>query len=791
MEKDILWLDEIELKNINQVGGKNASLGEMICRLTQKGIQVPMGFATTASAYQRFLRDNQLEEKIYSLLAKLDVTDIQALKKTGQKIRRWITQGHFSNNFKKSVENAYNKLKHDSKTRDFSVAVRSSATAEDLPTASFAGQQETVLNVKGLQALYRALKKVFASLYTNRAIAYRVHHGFEHQKVALSVCIQYMVRSDIGSSGVAFSIDTESGFNNAILVTASYGLGETIVKGSVNPDEYYLFKPAIRSKKHSILQRKCGEKAIKMIYDNRIQFPRNSTKVVKVSPNERNRFVLTNEELRELGLATLTIEEHYKKPMDIEWAKDGKTNEIYIVQARPETVKSHLKAHQIEQYKLKKKGKVIVEGVSVGQKIGKGKATILKSASEINKLKQGEVLVTDMTDPDWEPIMKKSSAIVTNRGGRTCHAAIVARELGIPAIVGCRDATKRIKNKQPITVSCAEGHKGFVYDGLLDFSVEKNNCDKMPKIPTKIMMNVANPYQAFEQSFLPNAGVGLARLEFIITNIGIHPKAVLNYKRLPSGLKNKIRKKMIGYQDPKQFYVDKLREGISMIAAAFYPKPVIVRTSDFKSNEYANLLGGKLYEPTEENPMLGFRGASRYVDERFEDCFELECLALKQVRDEMGLTNVEVMIPFTRTVDEAKAVLKVLANNGLKRGKNKLKIIMMCEIPSNAVLAEEFLEHFDGFSIGSNDLTQLTLGLDRDSNIIQHLFDERNEAVKFFLSKAIKACNKLKKYIGICGQGPSDYPDLAQWLVNEKIGSMSLNPDSVITTWLAISKDKK
>ena len=787
MAKDIIWFDKLCKQDVEQVGGKNSSLGEMIQHLSKSDMRVPMGFATTSSAYRDFFKANNLDDKIYQSLDKLDVTDIAALEKTGKAIRQAIINASFSDAFKQEIAEAFAKMQHDYK-QEISVAVRSSATAEDLPEASFAGQHETYLNVKGLENVLVAIKKVFASLFNNRAITYRINHGFDHRKVALSAGIQYMVRSDIGTSGVMFSIDTESGFEDVVFINAGYGLGETIVQGSVNPDEYYVYKPNLRNKRPAILRKNLGDKKIKMMYD---EDKKNSTttKFVDVSEEERSAFTLTDKEIEELGNYTVIIEKHYGMPMDIEWAKDGVDGKLYIVQARPETVKSQADLGILKRYTIKKRGKVVISGRSVGQLIGQGKAKILKDVSEMSRLQEGDVLVTEMTDPDWEPIMKKAAAIVTNRGGRTCHAAIVARELGVPAIVGCGNATKLIQEDQEITVSCAEGDTGYVYDGLLEYEVNQLDSSNMPELPVKIMMNIGDPDLAFDYSFIPNHGVGLARLEFIINNmIGVHPKALLNYDDLSSDLKDKIKQKMSGYSSPVDYYVDKLREGIATIAAAFYPKPVIVRTSDFKSNEYANLLGGKDYEPDEENPMLGFRGASRYVDPAFSDCFELECRALRYVRDEMGLTNVIIMIPFIRTVDEGKRIIDVLAKNKLKRGENDLKVIMMCEIPSNVILAEEFLQHFDGFSIGSNDLTQLTLGLDRDSSVVADLFDERNEAVKRFLAHAIKTCNRLDKYIGICGQGPSDHPDLAEWLLEQGIGSMSLNPDTVVPTWLKLAK---
>jgi len=783
--KNIIWFDKLGRGDVEQVGGKNSSLGEMIQYLSSNGMRVPMGFATTASAFRDFFKQNNLDDKTYQTLDRLDVTDISALEKAGEKIRQAIIDANFSEEFQQEIAQAYSKMQQGYK-QEISVAVRSSATAEDLPEASFAGQHETYLNIKGLENVLSSIKKVFASLFNNRAITYRVNHNFDHRKVALSAGIQYMVRSDIGASGVMFSIDTESGFQNVVFINAGYGLGETIVQGSVNPDEYYVYKPNLADKRFAILRKNLGDKKIKMVYNGDKKSP---TKLVDVDEAQRNVFVLNDEEIQELAKYALMIEKHYGMPMDIEWAKDGADGKTYVVQARPETVKSRADLQILKRYTLKSRGKVIVNGRSVGQLMGQGKAIVLKNVKEMSKLQVGDVLVTEMTDPDWEPIMKRSAAIVTNRGGRTCHAAIVARELGVPAIVGCGNATELIKDGQEVTVSCAEGDTGYVYEGLLEYEVNQLDSSNMPDLPTKIMMNIGDPDLAFSYSFIPNNGVGLARLEFIINNmIGVHPKALLNFDSLSSELREKINKKISGYPGPIDYYVDKLREGIATIAAAFYPKPVIVRTSDFKSNEYANLLGGKDYEPDEENPMIGFRGASRYVDPAFSDCFELECRALRYVRDEMGLTNVIIMIPFTRTVDEGKKVLEILKKNGLKRGKNDLKIIMMCEIPSNVILAEEFLEHFDGFSIGSNDLTQLTLGLDRDSSLVANLFDERNEAVKKSLAQAIKVCNKLNKYIGICGQGPSDHPDLAKWLLDQGIGSMSLNPDTVVPTWIKLAE---
>lgn len=786
MSENIIWFKDLGIQDIEKVGGKNASLGEMIQHLTQAKVKVPNGFATTASAYCQFLAQNGLDQKIYKTLSELNVADIKALRKTGEQIRQWIMETPFLANFEQDVKQALSQLQ----LNGYSVAVRSSATAEDLPTASFAGQQETFLNINGSENVLKAVKQVFASLFNDRAIAYREHHGFQHEKVALSAGIQRMVRSDLAASGVMFTLDTESGFDEVVLITSSYGLGETIVQGSVNPDEFVVYKPNLIAKRPAILRKKLGSKQIKMIYADANLSTHQTTKTIETSQQDQNQFSLNNKEIEELSQMALKIEAHYDRPMDIEWAKDGLDGELYILQARPETVKSqrqHLQ--ELETYILNEKGKILAEGRSIGERIGKGTARILKNINEMSKLNAGDVLVTDMTDPDWEPIMKRASAIVTNRGGRTCHAAIVARELGIPAIVGCGDATERIQDGQSVTVSCAEGDDGFVYEGLLDYSIKKINIDTMPDLPLKIMMNVANPERAFSFRFLPNRGVGLARVEFIISKmIGIHPKALLNFNELPDDLKVKIQHQICCYEDPVNYYVERLKEGIATIAAAFYPHPVIVRTSDFKSNEYANLTGGYLYEPQEENPMIGFRGASRYVSESFRPCFELECRALKEVRDKMGLTNVQVMIPFTRTVEEGRKVVELLAENGLKRGKNGLQVIMMCELPSNAVLADEFLKYFDGFSIGSNDLTQLTLGLDRDSSLVAPLFDERNAAVKFFLERAITACKNARKYIGICGQGPSDYPDFAKWLLDHGIASISLNPDSVIRTWLAMAK---
>lgn len=773
------------MQDVDRVGGKNASLGEMISNLASAGVQVPGGFATTAAAYWDFLDQSGLREKINKELASLDVDDVEALARTGAKIRQMIIETPFQPKLRDAIAEAYQRLEAESP--DSSYAVRSSATAEDLPDASFAGQQETYLNVRGLDRILEAIHHVFASLYNDRAIAYRVHQGFDHSQVALSAGIQRMVRSDIGASGVMFTIDTESGFRDVVFITASYGLGETVVQGAVNPDEFYVHKPTLRAGRPAILRRNLGSKAIKMVYSGEEAHGR-SVKTVEVPEQDRLRFSLTDAEVEELARQALIIEQHYGRPMDIEWGKDGQDGKLYILQARPETVKSRDSGQVLQRYHLKKRGKVLATGRAIGQKIGAGRARVINDLSQMNLVQPGDVLVTDMTDPDWEPIMKRASAIVTNRGGRTCHAAIIARELGIPAVVGAGDATERIKDGQDVTVSCAEGDTGVIYEGAQDFEVKEIPLDNMPEIGFKIMMNVGNPDRAFDFAHLPNEGVGLARLEFIINRmIGIHPKALLEFDKQPEDIKQTIRLQMAGYKDPRSFYVDKLTEGIATLAAAFYDKPVIVRMSDFKSNEYANLIGGQQYEPHEENPMIGFRGASRYLSDSFRECFKMEVEALKRVRDEMGLTNVWVMIPFVRTVEEGKQVIELLAENGLKRGENGLKIIMMCELPSNAVLADQFLEHFDGFSIGSNDLTQLTLGLDRDSGLVAHLFDERNEAVKAMLEMAIQACRRAGKYVGICGQGPSDHPDLARWLMEQGIESVSLNPDSVVETWLYLA----
>ncbi len=785
MQDYIVWFDQLGMNDVERVGGKNASLGEMISHLSSAGVRVPGGFATTSKAYWEFLSTNGLNDKINATLAKLDVNDVNELARVGAEIRSWVMQAPFPEKLNQSLEQAFAQLQDGN--QDLAVAVRSSATAEDLPEASFAGQQETFLNVKGIENVKRLVKEVFASLFNDRAISYRVHHEFDHGLVALSAGIQKMVRSETASSGVMFTLDTESGFRDVVFITSSYGLGETVVQGAVNPDEFYIHKPTFEAGRPAILRRNLGSKAIKMVYSQDQSDALVET--VKVEKSQRNKFSLTDQELNELTRQALIIEKHYQRPMDIEWAKDGDDGLLYIVQARPETVKSRASATILERYLMKETGKVLVEGRSIGQKIGSGPVRVINDLSDMDQVQPGDVLVTDMTDPDWEPVMKRSSAIITDRGGRTCHAAIIARELGIPAVVGCGDASDILKTGQNVTVSCAEGDTGFIYEGLLDFELKENSVDSMPDLQFKIMMNVGNPDRAFDFQALPNDGVGLARLEFIINRmIGVHPKALLNFDTLPSEVKLAVEKRMSGYASPVSFYIDKLVEGIATLAASFYPKRVIVRLSDFKSNEYANLIGGTLYEPDEENPMLGFRGASRYISETFRDCFYLECEALKRVRDEMGFTNVEVMVPFVRTVGEAKQVVELLAEKGLKRGENELKVIMMCELPANALLAEQFLEHFDGFSIGSNDLTQLTLGIDRDSGIIAHLFDERNDAVRLLLSQAIQACKKAGKYVGICGQGPSDHPDLAKWLMEQGIDSVSLNPDSVLDTWFFLSE---
>lgn len=784
--EQVLWFKDINMNDVHRVGGKNASLGEMYQHLTSAGVSVPNGFATTADAYREFLSANKLYDKMKDLLSGVDVDDVIALQAAGQQIRAWIINGAFTPAFEAAIREAYATLT-DSLGPQATFAVRSSATAEDLPNASFAGQQETFLNVSGIDQIFHTMKEVFASLYNDRAIAYRVHQGFKHEDVALSVGVQQMVRSDCASSGVMFSVDTETGFDKVVFITSSYGLGEMVVQGAVNPDEFYVFKTTLAQNKHAIIRKTIGSKLQSMIYsDNKAE----RVKVVPVDPAKSAQFSLSDADAHTLARYAVAIEKHYQRPMDIEWAKDGISGDLFIVQARPETVVSQ--ANQtIERFTLQKRSTLLCEGRAIGQKIGSGKARIIKNLSEMHSVQPGDVLVTDMTDPDWEPVMKRASAIVTNRGGRTCHAAIIARELGIPAVVGCGNATDSIQNGQAVTVSCAEGDTGFIYDGMLPFSHESVDVAKMPSIKTKIMMNVGNPDRAFDFQKLPNEGVGLARLEFIINRmIGIHPQAILDYDKLDKKLKTELDVKMAGYASPKQFYVDNIAEGVATIAAAFYPKPVIVRLSDFKSNEYAHLIAGKLYEPQEENPMIGYRGASRYVSPDFADCFAMECQAIIKVRNEMGLSNVQVMIPFVRTVAEAEQVVALLAKNGLKRGVDGLKLIMMCEIPSNALLADQFLAHFDGFSIGSNDLTQLTLGLDRDSALVAPMFNEQDAAVKTLISLAIKACLAQGKYIGICGQGPSDFPAFAQWLLDQNIESISLNPDTVIQTWLDCAKSE-
>jgi len=785
----VIDFKQLGIHDLDKVGGKNASLGEMISHLTQLGVLVPGGFATTADAYREFLAHDGLAARISKELATLNVDDVVKLAETGARIRKWIAALPYPASLEQAIRTSYAALIQQA-GKEFSVAVRSSATAEDLPDASFAGQQETILNVRGIDQVLQAVKEVYASLYNDRAIAYRVHHGFEHTEVALSAGIQRMVRSDLGASGVLFTLDTESGFDKVVFITAAYGLGETVVQGTVNPDEFYVYKPSLATGKYPIVRRSLGSKSSMMVYGDGKSGSR-TVKTIEVDAEARMRFCLNDADVITLAKQALIIEKHYARPMDIEWAKDGTDGKLYILQARPETVKSR-RNQRIDRYILKTRGPVLVEGRSIGQKIGAGTAKIIQRISEMNHIKEGDVLVTDMTDPDWEPIMKRAAAIVTNRGGRTCHAAIIARELGIPAVVGCGDATHKVKDGQTVTVSCAEGDTGHIYAGKLDFEHREIKLDHMPKAPLKIMMNVGNPERAFSFAMLPNKGVGLARLEFIINRmIGVHPKALINFETQPVEIKQQIQERIAGYRDPVSFYVERLAEGIATIAAAFAPEPVIVRTSDFKSNEYANLIGGRQYEPHEENPMLGFRGASRYIAEGFRDCFELECQALRKVRDDMGLDNVQVMIPFVRTIEEARQVTELLSANGLKRGDNGLKVIMMCELPSNAVLAEQFLQYFDGFSIGSNDMTQLTLGLDRDSGVIAHLFDERNDAVKSMLSMAIQACRKHHKYIGICGQGPSDHPDLALWLLDQGIESISLNPDTVVETWIYLAGEAK
>ena len=790
MEPLVIPFEQLRVTDVEQVGGKNSSLGEMISQLAGSGVRVPGGFATTAQAYRDFLAQSGLDVKINAALDALDVEDVNALAVCGAQIRQSIMETPFPMALTVAITEQYQRLVADS-SADMSFAVRSSATAEDLPDASFAGQQETFLNIVGLENILHAIKEVFASLYNDRAISYRVHKGFIHADVALSAGIQRMVRSDKGAAGVLFTLDTESGFRDAVFVTSSYGLGETVVQGAVNPDEFYVHKPMLAAGKKAVVRRNIGSKMIKMTFSTE-KVAGKSVITEEVEESLRHQFSINDEEVMELARYAMIIEKHYGRPMDIEWGKDGIDGKLYILQARPETVQSQASVNKVEKFKLKQFSKVIASGRAIGQKIGVGPVRIVKDPKDMDQVKPGDVLVADMTDPNWEPVMKRASAIVTNRGGRTCHAAIIARELGIPAIVGCGDATETLTEGEIVTVSCTEGDTGHVYRGKLDYEITSRDITAMPDIPLKVMMNVGNPELAFDFAQLPNAGVGLARVEFIINNvIGIHPKAILDFDRLPASKREEIKRRARGYASPKEFFVEKLVEGVSTIAAAFWPNPVIVRLSDFKSNEYRKLLGGELYEPEEENPMLGFRGASRYVAQSFRDCFEMECRAMKKVREEMGLTNVQLMVPFVRTVGEGKAVVDLLAEHGLKRGENELKLIMMCEIPSNALLAEQFLEHFDGFSIGSNDLTQLTLGLDRDSGLVANLFDERDPAVKMLLAMAISAANKMGKYIGICGQGPSDHPDLAEWLMDQGISSISLNPDTVVDTWTRLGSHKK
>jgi pyruvate,water dikinase len=785
----VVPFSQLRMTDVESVGGKNASLGELLSQLTEAGIRVPDGFATTAEAFRVFLSEGGLKERIEDRLKNLDVDDVKELARAGAEIRSWIEQAPFPAQLEKEIREHYEWLKDGQ--AEISVAVRSSATAEDLPDASFAGQQETFLNVVGIDQVFARMKEVFASLYNDRAISYRVHKGFDHSVVALSAGVQRMVRSDKGCAGVMFTMDTESGFDQVVFITASYGLGETVVQGAVNPDEYFVHKPMLEKGNYAVIRKVLGSKKIKMIFDADGATGR-SVKTVDVPAEDSRRFALTDAEVMELAKYACIIEKHYGRPMDIEWGKDGIDGKLYILQARPETVKSRQKQANVqEKFILQGKSEVLVTGRAIGQKIGAGRVIIVNGPENMDLVKEGDILVTDMTDPNWEPVMKKASAIVTNRGGRTCHAAIIARELGIAAVVGCGDATEVLHDGQEVTVSCAEGDTGNIYSGILPFEVKQVRQGELPECPVKIMMNVGNPQLAFDFQAIPNKGVGLARLEFIINNnIGIHPKACLDYPNVPDDVKAVVEAASAGYESPRQFFVEKLAEGVATIGAAFYPKKVIVRMSDFKSNEYRKLVGGKIYEPEEENPMLGFRGASRYISEDFKECFEMECEAMKKVRDVIGLTNVEIMIPFVRTLTEARLVNEKLAENGIERGKNGLRLNMMCEVPSNALLADEFLNYFDGFSIGSNDLTQLTLGLDRDSGLIAHAFDERNAAVKVLLSMAIKACRARGAYVGICGQGPSDHPDLAKWLMDEGIESISLNPDTVVNTWRKLAAGK-
>jgi pyruvate,water dikinase len=783
LEAYVVKLTELGMNDVEHVGGKNASLGEMIGNLKELGVTVPGGFATTAAAYRDFLAVDALDARIKDTLDDLDVDDIDALTSAGRQIREWILNTPLPERLMDEIQVAWEEM---SDGKDIAVAVRSSATAEDLPDASFAGQQETFLNIRGLEHLNEALHQVFASLFNDRAIAYRVHQGFDHSQVALSAGVQTMVRSDLGASGVVFTLDTESGFRDAVFITSSYGLGETVVQGAVNPDEFYVYKPALRDGKYPILRKNLGGKAIKMVYSDDPK-PGKTVDTVDVDEADSHRFSLSEDEIVDLAKMAVTIEDHYQRPMDIEWGKDGTDGKLYILQARPETVQSR-SGRTIQRFTLKGRSDIVSKGRSIGQKIGSGTARVIRDVSEMNRVQNGDVLVSDMTDPDWEPVMKRAAAIVTNRGGRTCHAAIIARELGIPAVVGCGDATEVIKDGTDVTVSCAEGDEGLVYSGRLEYERTKIELDSLPDIPVKIMMNVGNPDRAFDFANVPNNGVGLARLEFIINRmIGVHPQALLEYDSLDESTRTAIDEQMAGYDNPVSFFIDRLAEGVSTIAAAFAPEPVIVRMSDFKSNEYANLIGGEKYEPDEENPMLGFRGAARYVADSFRPCFELECAAIRKVRNDMGLRNVQVMIPFVRTVKQAKDVIDLMAKNGLERGKDDLKVIMMSELPTNALLADQYLDHFDGMSIGSNDMTQLVLGLDRDSALVADVFDERDDAVKAMLEMTISACKARGKYVGICGQGPSDHPDLARWLLDQGIESMSLNPDSVIETWLFLA----
>ena len=783
----VLWYNQLGMHDVDRVGGKNASLGEMITNLSSLGVAVPNGYATTSYAFNQFLDQSGLNQRIYDLLDNTNIDDVDELAKAGKQIRQWVVETPFQPELEAAILEAYQQLSADDAGASF--AVRSSATAEDMPDASFAGQQETFLNVQGIDAVMTAVKHVYASLFNDRAISYRVHQGYDHRGVALSAGIQRMVRSDLAAAGVMFTIDTESGFDQVVFITAALGLGEMVVQGAVNPDEFYVHKPTLAANRPAIVRRTLGSKKLRMVYADS-QTHGEQVTIEDVPHEERDRFCLTDDEVQALARQAVLIEQHYQRPMDIEWAKDGHTGKLFIVQARPETVRSN--GQVMERYSLQGKSSIVVEGRAIGHRIGAGEVKVIHDISEMNRIEKGDVLVTDMTDPDWEPIMKKAAAIVTNRGGRTCHAAIIARELGIPAVVGCGNATELLQDGCKVTVSCAEGDTGYVYNDLLDFEVISSQVDKMPDLPLKIMMNVGNPDRAFDFACLPNEGVGLARLEFIINRmIGVHPKALLAFDQQPAELQQQIREMMKGFDDPVEFYIARLTEGIATLGAAFAPKRVIVRLSDFKTNEYANLVGGEQYEPHEENPMLGFRGAGRYVADSFRDCFALECEAVKRVRNEMGLTNVEIMIPFVRTVAQAEAVVDELARQGLKRGENGLKVIMMCEIPSNALLAEQFLAHFDGFSIGSNDMTQLTLGLDRDSGVVSALFDERNGAVKALLSMAIKAAKQQGKYVGICGQGPSDHQDFAAWLMEEGIDSLSLNPDTVVETWLSLAELNK